>query len=213
MSDAYLAYLDRFFRTWLPVYDLFTASIAPAYRRAVTLAGVGEGRRVLDLAAGTGELALRCARRGAWVSAADVTAPMLAAAVEKARKRRLEIHPVRLDGRALSFGDDSFDVVLLGFALHDMPRPVRAEILVEAARVAREGLVILDYAPPGSRWLRELWRRSIGLVETAYFSGFVRDGGVPAALVAAGLPAGRRHPGFPGVAAVWQVPLISPPAS
>lgn len=201
--EAYLAYLERFFDGWLPYYDLFAASIGWAYGAAVRRVEACPGRSVLDVATGTGEIALRCARRGAEVTGVDVTPAMLARAAAKAK--RLPVRFELMDARHLGFPDASFDVAVLSFALHDMPRRVRVEVLAEAARVAREKLVLLDYRFPRSPgWWRRSLVAAVGRVETAYFPGFVRQG-MPSLLAAAGLVGARETRLAGGLFAVWEV--------
>lgn len=201
--DPYLAYLARFFRRWLPVYDLFALPIAPVYRAAVRRVAPAPGRSVLDLCTGTGEIALRCARAGAAVTAVDVTACMLAAARRKDRRGRVRWQLA--DARTLAFPDASFDVVILSLALHDMPFRARRAALREASRVSRGTVVVLDYEMPGRRPWRGLVSRLLALYETAYFPDFVRRG-MPSLLRAAGLPAVDRQVLWPGLFALWEVP-------
>lgn len=172
-TDAYITYTHRFFTRWVPIYDLFARSIFHAYRAAVRSVEPCPGRSVLDVCTGTGEIALRCARQGAEVTGIDVTPAMLA----KARRKQGD-QPVRfqlMDARRLAFPDASFDRTVLSFALHDMPRRVRLEVLREAARVARERLVILDYDFPRRRPLGPLLVWLVDLFESAYFKGFARE--------------------------------------
>jgi len=140
----------------------------------VKKAGARPGRSLLDLCTGTGEIALRAGRRGARVTAVDLTPSMFLRAERKARG--LAVRFAGMDARRLAFPDASFDAVLLSFALHDMPRKVRTEVLREAARVAREKLVVLDYDVPR----REPWRRAVlaglGLFETPYLADFAKQG-------------------------------------
>lgn len=184
--DPYLAYTDRFFRKWLPVYDLFGATIFPVHRAAVALVGPRPGLRVLDICTGTGEMALRLARRGATVTGIDVTEAMLLRAKRKAGRLPVDF---RLgDARRLDFPDKSFDVSVLSLALHDMPRRVRIEVLREAARVTRERLVVVDYDFPRALWLRGILVGLVRLFETAYFRRFADEGVLPL-LAEAGLEA------------------------
>jgi ubiquinone/menaquinone biosynthesis C-methylase UbiE len=188
--EPYIAYTQRFFRTWLPVYDLFAALIVPAYRAAVRAVDPRPGLSVLDACSGTGEMAVRLARRGAEVTGIDVTEEMLAKARAKAAGLPATFHV--MDARRLTFPDRSFDVVVLSLALHDMPRAVRQQVLREARRVARERIVVLDYDfPRRPAWLRRLLVAFVQLFETAYLTPFVRDGGVESQLEAAGLSAWR----------------------
>jgi ubiquinone/menaquinone biosynthesis C-methylase UbiE len=183
-EDAYIAYIRRFFGKWLPVYDLFALSVAWVYRAAAARAVSSEGLLVLDVCTGTGELALRCARRGARVTGIDITEPMLERA--RAKGGALPVEFRLMDARRLEFPDASFDVVTLSLALHDMPAKVRRLVLREVARVARDRLIIVDYELGGPTVVRRWLSRSIQLFETAYFKRFV-DEGLPALLADCGL--------------------------
>jgi ubiquinone/menaquinone biosynthesis C-methylase UbiE len=205
-ADPYVAFTRRFFARWSPVYDLFAKPIGFAYEAAVRKAGARPGRTLLDLCTGTGEIALRCARRGATVTAADMTPSMLLRAVGKAR--RLQRQPVRfagLDARHLPFPEAAFDAVILSFALHDMPHRVRIEVLREAARVARETLIVLDYDVPRRDPWRRLVLKGLGLFETPYLAGFAREGGAAGAIAEAGLTVKETARPMPGLFAVYVI--------
>ena len=196
MSDPYIQYIDRFFRTWLPVYDLFGATIFPVYRAAVSTVGPRPGLRVLDICTGTGEMAIRLARRGAEVTGVDVTEAMLEQARRKAK--HLPITFLSGDARRLPVEDKRFDVAVMSLALHDMPRKVRVEVLREARRVARDRVVILDYHFPAWPPLRRAAVRAIQLFETAYLTRYA-DEEVEPLLAEAGLTlrSRRTFPIFP----------------
>lgn len=204
VRDTYVDFTRRFFDGWSPLYDLFARPIGFAYAAAVRTAGAAPGRRILDICTGTGEIALRCARRGADVTAIDMTPSMMRRARGKAR--RLPIRFALMDARHLAFDDASFDVAVLSFALHDMPRRVRVEVLREAARVAREAIVVLDY----ELFVREPWHALglwfLELFETPYVRDFTRQGAA-AALSAAGLDVPRPRRPLPGLFALRCVPL------
>jgi len=205
-ADPYVAFTRRFFARWSPLYDWFAKPIGFAYAAAVRQAGARPGRSILDLCTGTGEIALRCGRRGARVTAVDLTPAMLIRAGRKTRG--LPVRCAGMDARRLAFPDGSFDAVLLSFALHDMPRKVRTEVLREAARVARERLVILDYDVPR----RRLWRRAVlaglGLFETPYLAGFARQG-ARGALEDAGLEVQETARPLPGVFLIHIVTFLA----
>ena len=203
-GDPYVAFTRRFFARWSPLYDLFAKPIGFAYGAAVRLAGARPGRSILDLCTGTGEIALRSARRGARVTAVDLTPSMFLRAAQKTRG--LPVRFAGMDARRLAFPDRSFDAVILSFALHDMPRKVRTEVLHEAARVAREALVVLDYDFPR----REPWRRAVlaGLAsfETPYLREFAKRGAA-GALAEAGLLIEETVRPLPGLFVVHRVAL------
>jgi demethylmenaquinone methyltransferase/2-methoxy-6-polyprenyl-1,4-benzoquinol methylase len=159
---------------------------------------------VLDVCTGTGEIARRCARQGAYVTAIDVTPAML----ERARRkcRHLPARFLHMDARALDFPGRQFDVAVLSFALHDMPRRVRKEVLREVGRVTRQELIVLDYELPRSWPARILVRRLLSTFETAYFEQFAEQG-AEAVLVASALGPVRRVRRFPPFFAIWSVDL------
>ncbi len=140
-------------------------------RAAVRAAGELRGRRVLDVACGTGDLSIAFARAGAAeVIGADFTEAMLDIARAKASPRGPSKHaafPVQFefgDATALSYGDASFDIVSIAFGLRNVSDAERA--LREFRRVLRPGgrLVILEFDEPTSPLLRSLsrlWTRTI----------------------------------------------------
>jgi demethylmenaquinone methyltransferase/2-methoxy-6-polyprenyl-1,4-benzoquinol methylase len=195
-TDPYVAFTRRFFARWSPLYDLFAKPIGFAYAAAVRRAGARPGREILDLCTGTGEIAVRCARRGARVTAVDLTSSMFLRAERKARG--LPAYFAGMDARRLAFADGSFDAVLLSFALHDMPRKVRVEVLREAARVAREAVVVLDYDMPKRGPWRRLVLAGLGLFETPYLSDFARQGAA-GAIAEAGLAVRETARPLPGL--------------
>lgn len=203
--DPYVAFTRRFFARWSPVYDLFAKPIGFAYDAAVRRAGARPGREILDLCTGTGEIAIRCARRGARVTAVDLTPSMFTRAERKARG--LPARFAGMDARRLAFEDGSFDAVLLSFALHDMPRRVRGEVLREAARVAREAVVVLDYDVPRRGPWRRLVLAGLGLFETPYLADFAKQG-AEGAIAEAGLAVRETARPLPGL---FVVHVIQPP--
>ena len=103
-------------------------------------------RRLLDVASGTGDLALEIQEQipDCEVIATDFCAEMLA----HASNRGLERTQVA-DALALPFADGSFDVVTVAFGLRNMADYPKA--LREMRRVLKPGghLVILDFSLPG----------------------------------------------------------------
>jgi SAM-dependent methyltransferase len=103
------------------------------------LASVQVGSRVLDVAAGTGESALRAVRRVGplgYVLAADISASMLKVAAEAARNEGLTNVETRvMNAENLALDADSFDAVICRNALMLFPNPAKA--LTEMRRVVK----------------------------------------------------------------------------
>ncbi|MET0206449.1 MAG: class I SAM-dependent methyltransferase, partial [Thermoleophilaceae bacterium] len=79
------AMFDRIARVYDRMNSVMTAGMHHAWRRrAVDLAGVGAGSRALDVATGTGDLAIELASRGASVTGVDFSPAMLDLARNKA---------------------------------------------------------------------------------------------------------------------------------
>jgi SAM-dependent methyltransferase len=81
----------------------------------VDACGVQAGQRVLDVAAGTGSIAIRAAERGASVVASDLTPENFDAGRREASASGVELEWVEADAEALPFGDGEFDVVTSSF--------------------------------------------------------------------------------------------------
>ncbi|HEY8834792.1 MAG TPA: bifunctional demethylmenaquinone methyltransferase/2-methoxy-6-polyprenyl-1,4-benzoquinol methylase UbiE [Chthoniobacterales bacterium] len=114
-------------------------------RRAAKIVAGWQPRDVLDLATGSGDLALAIQRRmpQATVAAADFSPEML----EVARRKGVD-KTVLADALQLPFENGSFDCVTVAFGLRNMADWDRA--LSEMSRVLRAGghLLILDFSIP-----------------------------------------------------------------
>ena len=116
----------------------------------VEACGIGPGQRVLDVAAGTGNVAIRAAEAGAEVVASDLTPENFAAGREEARERRVELDWVEADAEALPFEDGEFDVVTS--SLGAMFAPDHRKVADELLRVCRPGGTIgmISFTPEGT---------------------------------------------------------------
>lgn len=149
------AMFDRIAGIYDRLNSVMTAGLHHEWRRrAVDLAGVGPGGRVLDVATGTGDLALELARRvapGGQVIGVDFSERML----ELARDKMARAVPgdVALEFRAanalqLPFADAEFDAVTVGFGVRNFAELDQG--LREMTRVVRPGgrVVILEMTTP-----------------------------------------------------------------
>jgi SAM-dependent methyltransferase len=109
----------------------------PTAARLVAHAGIRAGQRVLDVACGTGVVAVTAARRGATVTALDLTPELLARARENARIAAVSIDFHEGDVEQLPFESSSFDVVVSQYGHIFAPRPEVA--VAEMLRVLKPG--------------------------------------------------------------------------
>lgn len=119
-------------------------AVAFAQRLAIPV-----GARVLDVATGTGNLALPIAHGGATVTGVDIAPNLLEQARERAAAQKLTIQFDEGDAEALPYPDASFDAVVTMFGAMFAPRPELA--VAEFARVLRPGglLAMANWTPGG----------------------------------------------------------------
>lgn len=121
---------------WSVFTPMETGTTMPAFE-LVRFAGVTPGERVLDVACGTGVVAITAARMGAVVEGLDLTPALLERARQNAALAGFQISFREGDAEALPYPDASFDVVLSQFGHMFAPRP---EVTVsEMLRVLRPG--------------------------------------------------------------------------
>jgi demethylmenaquinone methyltransferase/2-methoxy-6-polyprenyl-1,4-benzoquinol methylase len=129
-------------------------------RRAVAAVALGGGGKALDLATGTGDVALLLASQQptATVVGIDPSAAMLAIAEKKAHdagaSRRVSFELG--DAQALHFGEQSFDAVTMAFGIRNVVDRPRA--LGEMRRVLKPGgrVAILELSEPDGRFVASL---------------------------------------------------------
>lgn len=154
-------------------YDMMNSVISMGLhhrwrRRTVAEAGLVPGCVVLDVAAGTGDLALAFARTGlpAKVVVTDFVSEMLDIARVKAKDFHGDTELVFeiQDGQALTLPDASFDVVSVSFGVRNMPD--RAAGFREARRVLKDGgrYLILEFTAPPAAWFRPLFKLYTGSI-------------------------------------------------
>lgn len=142
------AMFDRISGFYDVMNSVMTAGLHHRWReRAADLAAAGPGSRVLDVACGTGDLAITLAHRvgpGGEVIGSDFSQAMLARARRKAPGLRWEWG----NALALPYEDDRFDAATVGFGARnfsDLEQGLR-----EMARVVRTGgrVVVLEITTP-----------------------------------------------------------------
>jgi len=159
--------VQRMFSSIARYYDLNNSLLSLGLhhswkRKAVELMARESVKLVLDVGAGTADLALLAANRlgnGARIVAADLNRPMLAIGVEKVRKATLQhqILCVQANAERLCLPDGAFDAVTTGFCMRNVADLPHA--LQEIRRVLKPGgrLICLEFSRPVAGWLRRLY--------------------------------------------------------
>jgi demethylmenaquinone methyltransferase/2-methoxy-6-polyprenyl-1,4-benzoquinol methylase len=130
--------------------DLMSLGLHRAWKAfAVTIARPRPGERVLDVAAGSGDLASALCRRalpGGEVWITDINRRMLERGRDRLLDAGLAVPAVQCDGERLPFPAAYFDCVTVGFGLRNMTHKDAA--LAEMARVLKPGgrLVVLEFS-------------------------------------------------------------------
>jgi demethylmenaquinone methyltransferase/2-methoxy-6-polyprenyl-1,4-benzoquinol methylase len=175
-------YVRRLFATIADRYDLITVLLSYGQDRRwkrdlLDMAGPLEGRRLLDLACGTGDIALAAASRGAMVTGVDLTPRMIQIARKKGTPGAARPHPPRFlvgDMMALPVASASCDVVTTGYGLRNVPELVPA--ILEIRRILKPGglFISLDFNRPRSAIVRAAYHGYLSAVGSTV--GFVLHG-------------------------------------
>ena len=156
------ARVHEIFETISPTYDRMNDVISCGMHRFWKKALVKDltsqnAARILDVASGTGDIALEIARANtrAHIVASDFSAGMLAVAQQRIAEEGLVIIEIcEQDAMAMTFADGTFDASVISFGLRNMPD--YAQVLREMARVTKPGgyVYCLDSSVPTNRLIR-----------------------------------------------------------
>ncbi|WP_297852532.1 bifunctional demethylmenaquinone methyltransferase/2-methoxy-6-polyprenyl-1,4-benzoquinol methylase UbiE [Meiothermus sp.] len=164
-TEAKAQAVQKMFSEIAPRYDLLnrvlSLGVDQVWRVAAVKAALQKNpKRILDLATGTGDIALLLKKLApsAEVTGADFTPPMLELARQKARKAGLEVLFVEADALKLPFPDQHFDAVTIAFGFRNFADHPKA--LAELYRVIAPGgrLCVLEFPPPPKSGLGLLYR-------------------------------------------------------
>ena len=128
-------------------FEALTSTAAP---KLVEFAGVNKGMRLLDVACGTGVVALTAKRAGAQVEGVDLTPELISRAIDNSKIMGLEAKFIEGDAEFLPYKEREFDIILSQYGHMFAPRP---EVVTdELARVLKPGGILAF-----STWPKELF--------------------------------------------------------
>jgi SAM-dependent methyltransferase len=125
--------------------------LAPLGPVLVQATGIGPGDRVLDVAAGTGNVSIPAAETGASVVASDLCPELLEQGSRLAAEQGVDLEWREANAHELPFGEDEFDVVMSSIGV--MFAPFHQLAADELVRVCKSGLI--NWTPEGH--IGKLW--------------------------------------------------------
>jgi SAM-dependent methyltransferase len=131
-------------------YERIAETFTEIHDRIVELLAPRPGERLLDVACGTGGVALRAARAGAQVVGVDLSPDQIAKARRAAELEGLDVALDVGDCQELPYHDREFDVVVSAFGA--IFAPDHARVAAELARVCRPGGRLALTSWPGDEW-------------------------------------------------------------
>jgi SAM-dependent methyltransferase len=169
-APALEALKSRLKTTWMAGnYDYFSRFMESSAVEFLDRIGIEPGTTLLDVACGSGQLALIAARRGARVTGVDIATNSILAARGRAAAEGIDARFDEGDAEDLPYPDASFDLVASIYGAMFAPRPDR--VSAELLRVCR----------PGGRLAMANWTKEgfIGQMFAA-FAKFIAPAGMPA---------------------------------
>lgn len=172
MND-YKAYNDKLFSRWAPIYDGFELLLYGVRKKVVQEINP-TNKSVLDVATGTGSLAIALSTSAKQVVGIDLSSKMLDVAKKKTQKPELSF--LQMDASKMAFPDNEFDIVTISLGLHDMPLEIRTAVLEETNRVLKENgeLYILEYDLPLTNVSKRVSAYLINTFESRYYLPFLK---------------------------------------
>ena len=149
-SDTVRRVFDSVAERYDVMNDLMSLGLHRAWKAfALAIARPRPGERILDVATGSGDLAVALCRRtdpGGEVWISDINRRMLDRGRDRLLDAGLTVPAVQCDAERLPFAPATFDCVTVGFGLRNMTRKDAA--LAEMTRVLRPGgrLVVLEFS-------------------------------------------------------------------
>ena len=128
-------------------FEALTSTAAP---KLVKFSGARQGMKLLDVACGTGVVALTASRLGVEVEGIDLTPELINRAIENSKIMGLKAKFVEGDAEFLPYRENEFDIVLSQYGHMFAPRP--SVVVKELARVLKPGGILAF-----STWPKELF--------------------------------------------------------
>lgn len=144
------------------IYDLFGILMeSKARQRALQIAAIRNGEKILEVALGTGLNFVQLLKRNpqGWVEGIDISMKMLERTRKRVSKTGLQNYTLYLcDCRHLPFEDSTFDILMNQYMLDILPIEDFIPILVEYERVLKNGgKIVLVNMTKGEKWVNQIY--------------------------------------------------------
>ena len=158
-----------------PIYDLFGCMAeSKARQRALELAAISNGEKVLEVAMGTGLNFVELLKRnpGGWVEGVDISLRMLEKAKKRISKTKQKNYRLHLgDCRHLPFEEGTFDILINQYLFDILPVDDFIPVLLEFKRVLKEGgRMVLVNTTKGEKWVHQLYG-ALYMLKLPYLAG------------------------------------------
>lgn len=145
------------------VDGFFEAYTSPENRMILSILGDIKGKKILELGCGAGEASVYFARKGADVTAADISNGMLEVVQKVAEKYRVSLQTKKCYSHKIDFEDESFDIVYAANLLHHVDIE---STVVEVHRVLKKGGIFVSWDPLAHNPAINVYRRIATKVRT-----------------------------------------------
>jgi demethylmenaquinone methyltransferase/2-methoxy-6-polyprenyl-1,4-benzoquinol methylase len=134
-------------------------------------------QRILDVCVGTAASSIVVANRfkQSQILGIDISDGMLSIARKKiAQKNLTNLDVSNMSADAMQFADNSFDIVMVSFALHEFEQDLRGKVFKEVSRVLKQGgkFCVIDFARQENR-PNQVFMKIWTLIEPSGFSAFL----------------------------------------
>lgn len=141
----------------------FEACTCPENRYIINKLGDLQGKKVLELGCGAGEASVYFAKKGATVTATDISGELLKVVQRVASLHKVRVNTKQCYSHSLDFEDDTFDIVFAANLLHHVD--IEAT-LKESQRVLKKGGAFVSWDPLAHNPLINIYRRIATEVRT-----------------------------------------------
>ncbi len=145
------------------VDEFFEACTSPENKKILKKLNDIKGKKILELGCGAGEASVYFAKKGADVTATDISAGMLQVVQKVANKHKVKVKTKKVSSQKLDFEDETFDIIYAANILHHVDIE---KTLMEVRRVLKKDGVFVSWDPLAHNPAIYIYRRIATEVRT-----------------------------------------------